>query len=156
MLSVDEARALVLARTTPLHAERVPITGAHGRVLAEDLAAERAIPAFDNSAMDGVGVRAVDVATVPATLRVVSSALPGATVSERAIGAGECARVMTGAPIPPGVDAVVMREMTDETGVAADGTGAIVVKESAPVGQHVRKRGEDMRSARSSAAPGRA
>lgn len=120
---------------------------AAGRVVAADRGALRAVPAFDNSAMDGVGVRAVDVASAsraqPTRLRVVGVSLPGGSPVDigRAVGAGEAVRIMTGASLPDGVDAIVMRELTDESGIA---DGFVHVLAAAPIGQHVRRRGEDM------------
>jgi molybdopterin molybdotransferase len=148
MLTVADARALILDRISPVDVEDVDVVSAGERVLARDEKAQRAVPAFTNSAMDGVGVRAEDVAgasaEAPVTLRVVGSSLPGgapALTAGRALEPGECVRIMTGAPLPPGVDAIVMRELTDESQVAQ---GSVRVLEAVRAGMHVRARGEDL------------
>lgn len=147
MLSVDDASALILDRVSPVDTEQVDVITADGRVLARDEKAARAIPAFDNSAMDGVGVRANDAAAPGAQLRVVGEALPGG-LPPREITAGECVRIMTGAPIPPGVEAVVMREHTDMAvavpAVPAAVEASIRILEKATAGQNIRRRGEDV------------
>src|SRR5688572_21072024 len=101
MLTVADARALILDRIAPVDVEDVDIVTASERVLGRDEKAARAVPAFDNSAMDGVGVRAVDTASAskdaPVTLRVVGSSLPGgmpALAEGQALAEGECVRIM--------------------------------------------------------------
>ena len=145
LLSVDEARARVLDAVAPLSDELVALPHAAGRALSTELRALRALPGFDNSAMDGVGVRVADVAgaseQTPVALTLVGEALAGGAPGARALGAGEAVRIMTGAAIPPGVEAVVMREHTDEAELAR---GVVRVKAAAPPGQHVRKAGEDV------------
>ncbi len=111
-VTLQAARDLVLASIRPLGSERVPLVGGVGRVLAEDVRAERRIPPADNSAMDGFAVRAEDVRRVPASLRVVED-LPAGRRSVRKLGPGEAARIMTGAAIPEGADAVVPIELTE-------------------------------------------
>jgi molybdopterin molybdotransferase len=135
LLSVADALALVLKGLEPLEAEPVPIGEAHGRVLAEDLAATLTQPPFDASAMDGYAVRAADVATLPATLAVIGEAAAGARYSGR-VGAGETVRIFTGAPVPDGADTIVIQEDTEEAG------GSIVVRAATPV-LHIRPRGQD-------------
>lgn len=145
MLTVEDARALILDRISPVDAEDIDVVNASGRVLARDEKAKRAVPAFDNSAMDGVGVQSADVAsassTAPVSLRVVGESLPGGAPAP-GISSGESVRIMTGAPIPVGVDAIVMREMTDEADVASK--NIVRVLEAARAGQHIRRRGEDV------------
>ncbi len=142
MLSVAEARAAVLAEISTLGAERVAITEALGRVLAESITAPADIPSRDNTAMDGFAVRAADVETAspdaPVILEVVETLAAG-YVAERAVGPGQAMRIMTGAPIPDGADAVVMVEYTESE---AD---RVRVSRSVKPGQHVRRRGEDVR-----------
>jgi molybdopterin molybdotransferase len=135
LLSVEDALARVLAGLAPLEAERVAIENAHGRVLAEDLAARLTQPPFDASAMDGYAVRSADVASLPVTLRVVGVAAAGAGFKQR-LGEGEAVRIFTGAPVPQGADTVVIQENTEE----AD--GLVRIMEAEP-GRHIRPRGQD-------------
>lgn len=137
LLSVEDALTRVLAGLSPLEAERVAIEAAHGRVLAEDLAARLTQPPFNASAMDGYAVRSADVASLPATLRVVGVAAAGSGF-ERRIGKGEAVRIFTGAPVPEGADTVVIQENTEE----ADGVVRIVEAEPE---RHIRPRGQDFR-----------
>ncbi|MDO8506556.1 MAG: molybdopterin molybdotransferase MoeA [Candidatus Limnocylindria bacterium] len=140
-LSVDEALQRILARITPLDAALVPLLDALGAVLAEDAVADRDVPPFRNSAMDGYAVRGADVASVPDSgtrLRVIGSVAAGA-MPEGTVGAGEAMRIMTGAPMPDGADTVVRVEDTD------NGTDTVTITRSTPAGLSVRKAGEDMR-----------
>ncbi|MEY3074318.1 MAG: molybdopterin biosynthesis protein MoeA, partial [Actinomycetota bacterium] len=107
MIPIDEARALVLGACRVLPVVDVEAPDMVGRVLAQDVVASENVPPFANSAVDGFGVRSEDVASVPARLRVVGTLAAGAA-PEISIGAGEAVRIMTGAVIPSGVDAVVM------------------------------------------------
>jgi molybdopterin molybdotransferase len=148
MISVDEARAKILSRAHPLPSETLFVGDAANRVIAEDMRSERAMPPTDNSAMDGYGVRAIDVATAsagsPQALVVERAILAGASNSDTAALQPERAvRIMTGAPIPPGVDAVVMREDTDESDVR-EGAGTVRVQRAVASGENVRRRGEDV------------
>lgn len=142
MLTVDEARARILAAIAPLGAETVFLGDALDRVLAEELRSARAVPGSDNSAMDGYGVRAADVAATPATLTVVDAVQAGHP-RDVVVGAGQATRIMTGGKVPVGVDAVVMREACDESEVT-DAGGVVVVKEGVAVGANIRRRGEDV------------
>lgn len=145
LFSVDDARARILHAMAPLGDETALLTNADGRALAAELVALRSLPGVDNSAMDGVGVRVADVAGAtdlqPIALTLVGEALAGGAANARPLGAGEAMRVMTGAAIPPGVEAVVMREHTDERDVAR---GVVHIKAPATLGQHVRRIGEDV------------
>src|SRR3954471_16089384 len=101
MISVEEALRRLLAPLKPVAAEQVSVADGLGRVLAEDLVARRTQPPFAVSAMDGYAVRAADVASVPARLRVIGSAPAGGAFAGT-VGAGEAVRIFTGAPVPPG------------------------------------------------------
>lgn len=142
MISIGEALELVLAEIRPLEAERVPLGDADGRILAEDVQAPFDVPGFANSQMDGFGVRAVDLADAaadaPVRLRVRATIAAGSPF-EGEVGAGEAVRIMTGAPIPPGVDAVVPIEVSRVDGEVVE------LSASAPAGRFVRAAGEDMR-----------
>lgn len=151
MLSVAEARAAVLVEISVLGAERVALPDALGRVLAEAITAPGDIPSRANTAMDGFAVRAEDVATAspesPVTLDVVATLAAG-YVSDRAVGPGQAVRIMTGAPIPDGADAIVMVEYTESEGER------VRIARSARPGQHVRRRGEDVREGDTVLEPG--
>jgi len=144
MISVEEAQAKVLEDIGVLPPERVPLLDALGRVLAEDVVSDIDVAPFDNSAMDGYAVRAADVAgassDTPVRLRVVEHVPAGAFPSVP-VGPGEAVRIMTGAPVPEGADAVVMVEMTAEE---SDG-GVGVIFASIAEGQNIRRKGEDVR-----------
>src|SRR5689334_18730179 len=121
VLQFQAARELVIekvrsARRTP-SIQSVAIAAAQGRVLAETITADRDAPPFHRSTRDGFAVRAADVANVPATLKMIGQARAGSAY-EGAIGAGQCAEIMTGAPLPEGADAVVMVEYTRSAGTA--------------------------------------
>ncbi|MGE5540052.1 MAG: gephyrin-like molybdotransferase Glp [Gemmatimonas sp.] len=138
MLSVDEARARIVAAFEPLPAEDVSLERALHRVLAEDLAALRTQPPTPVSAMDGYAVHASDVATVPVTLTLVGEAPAGGAYAGR-LQRGECVRILTGGPVPDGADAVVIQEDTDRDGAR------VTVKEAAKPGANVRAKGIDFR-----------
>ncbi|MGH6989445.1 MAG: molybdopterin molybdotransferase MoeA [Stellaceae bacterium] len=138
MISVEEARDRLLAPLEPLGAEQVPVSAAFGRVLAEDVAARRTQPPFAGSAMDGYAVRAADVATVPARLRLVG-AVPAGQSYDHELRPGEAVRIFTGAPLPEGADAIVIQEDTERDG------DAVVIKEASIAGKHVRAAGLDFR-----------
>jgi molybdopterin molybdotransferase len=144
----DEALARTLAAAMPIdRTERVALAAAHGRVLAETISAAADVPPFDRAAMDGFAVRAEDTlgatADTPRALHVVDTIYTGHAPT-RAVGAGQCAEIATGAPLPPGADAVVMVEDTDR----ADGSpqrSAVQVMKAVRAGQNVGPRGADIR-----------
>ena len=111
-VSVGEARELILASLRPLGPETVGLRDAHGRVLAEEVRSDRSIPPLDNSAMDGYALRAEDVARGRAALALVDE-IPAGRFPERKLGPGEAARILTGAAMPEGADAVEMQENTE-------------------------------------------
>ena len=111
LMPVAEALARVLDGATPLPAEAAPLADAHGRVLAADLAAQRTQPPDDVSAMDGYAVRADDVATCPAKLKVIGEVAAGHPFDGQ-VGPGEAARIFTGGVLPPGADTIVIQENT--------------------------------------------
>jgi len=150
-VSVEEARALVLEATPVLEPERVTAAEALGRVLAEAVVSGRTLPPADVSAMDGYAVRAADLARAsagaPVALRVVYEVAAGGA-PERPLGSGEAARIFTGAPIPPGADAVVPQEEAQAAGEAAR------FRAPAAPGACVRPAGEDVREGERVLAPG--
>lgn len=137
MLSVEEAHARVQALCRTLSSERLGVGAAIGRALSADVLAQRTLPPWDNSAMDGYAVRSADCQAAGATLRCTSTIHAGQTPSTP-VEAGTCARIMTGAPLPFGADAVVMQERTQVTGEL------VRVDEVPAPGQNVRRRGEDV------------
>lgn len=143
MRSVEEHRAAVLGLVGVLPASTVPVGQALGRVLAEDVVARVDLPGFDNSAMDGYAVRTADVAgadeSAPVTLTVDGDIAAGDT-ARHVLTPGHALRIMTGAPLPDGCDAVVPVEQTD------GGATEVVVRSAPEVGRFVRRRGEDVRT----------
>ena len=135
LIPVSDAIRLVLSDLHRLGVERVPITEAHGRVLAASLGAKLTQPPFDASAMDGYAVRAVDVAALPATLALIGESAAGARF-DGSVGPGQAVRIFTGAPVPDGADTVVIQEDTETRG------DSVVVKD-AVAGRHIRPRGQD-------------
>ena len=139
MLSVDEARARLLAGAVPVRTiESVPTMEATGRILACSQTSSINVPDHDNSSMDGYAVRAADCASGAARLRV-SQRVPAGTVPTP-LEPGTAARIFTGAPIPPGADAIVMQEMTSAE------EGAVVINHRPGAGDWVRLAGEDIRT----------
>ena len=139
MIPLAEAQQVVIDRCGPLPTVRLPLVAALGHVTAGAVVAAEAVPAFDNTAMDGFAVRSADTAAAPVTLEVVGTLAAGG-VPTAPVGAGQAIRIMTGAPIPPGADAVIMVERTR----ALDGGDRVVAEVSVPVGNHVRTAGEDL------------
>ncbi len=142
MLSVEEALERVLSHFHVLEAETAPILAALGRVLAEDIEADADIPPYANTAMDGYALRAVDTFAAtrdnPIRLRVIADLAAG-YVADQQVTAGTAIRIMTGAPIPAGADAVVRFEDTQVEGEW------VSVQEEVPPGENVRAAGEDVR-----------
>jgi molybdopterin molybdotransferase len=152
MISVEEARAYILKHFQPLETERVELLDALDRVLAEDIVSPSNVPPHNNSAMDGYAVRAEDIAdasrTNPVRLRVVADLAAG-YVPDAKVEPGTAIRIMTGAVVPPGANAVVRFEETSEAvAQKAMGKGSDVVEIlSAPErGANVRLAGEDIRA----------
>lgn len=133
MLSVADALRTVLDRVPRLGTEVVKLADARGRVLAYDVVAERALPTFDNSAMDGYAARSADL---PGTLPIAGVVAAGAPHTEP-VPEGAAVRIYTGAPMPPELDTVVIQE-------DATRDGDRVTLPAAPVGDNVRKVGEDI------------
>jgi molybdopterin molybdotransferase len=152
MISVEEALERILSYVDILPAEEKPILDALGQVLAEDVVSGIDIPPLDNTAMDGYAVVAADTAgasdTAPVSLRVVGE-LPAGYVFDGAVRLGTAIRIMTGAPMPAGADAVVPFEETDEPQGRAFGSFAksrdiVGVMKPAQPGANVRRAAEDL------------
>ena len=137
LLPVADALAKILAAIPgPVESEAIPVAQAAGRTLAADIAALRTPPPCPASAMDGYAVRAADVASVPATLRLVGLSAAGHGYSEK-IGPGEAVRIFTGAPVPEGADAILIQE-----NAKADGD-TVTAREPVAAGRFLRRAGLD-------------
>jgi len=152
MISIDEAQRIVLGSVSPLPPERVALIEALGCVLAEAVVAKIPLPPFDDSAMDGYAVAAEDTRGAsrdnPRALKVAED-LPAGTAPARRVQRGTAARIMTGAPLPPGADAVVMVEET-----LALGRGEVEILREAEPGDNVRPAGEDIEAGVVALSPG--
>ncbi len=150
LLNVETALAHILKQFISLPAESIEITSALGRVLAEDIVSDINLPPFANSSMDGYAVRADDVleAAAQAPVRLcVTMDIPAGAYPTGTLAAGQAARIMTGAPLPDGADAVVPVEQTDSNWRAgADTTLAeqVSIHHAARTGDNVRPAGEDV------------
>lgn len=139
MLSFDDALDQLLAAAKPIgEIEQVATENALGRVLAEALVSSIDLPPLDNSAMDGYALRAADITQagirLPVSQRIAAGTIPSALVP------GTAARIFTGAPVPPGADAIIMQE-----DCTAEGEHVAINLGSVGVGQHIRRAGEDIR-----------
>jgi len=142
MITVDQALATILAKIAFKGVEKISIEESLGRVLAEDIVARRNNPPMNNSAMDGYALIAGDIQSAtpenPVRLEVAGEIAAGysaKTVLQRS----QAFRIMTGAPIPQGADAVIMQEDTERNG------NSVLVKDRAEVGENIREAGEDVR-----------
>jgi molybdopterin molybdotransferase len=141
LVTLSEAQELVLGACEPLAPELLPISAAYRHVLAAPVVAPEDVPRFDNTAMDGFALRAADTVGGEASLSVIGVRAAGESAYVE-VGSGQALRIMTGAPMPAGADAVVMIELTSP---APDGKSVTVRAEAAP-GQNVRLAGSDLRS----------
>lgn len=140
MLPFADALKTMLANVPRLQAARVPLAQAVGLVLAEDIASDSDLPPFNKAAMDGFAVLASDLVHLPATLHVVEE-VPAGAVPTRPVRRGQCARIMTGAPVPKGADTVVRLEDT-EPGISPD---QVRILQAPPKGQNICLKAEDVR-----------
>ena len=141
MISSQEARTTILSNVSPLPPKELPFTETLGLVLAEDIVSDLDIPPFNNSSMDGFAVRAEDTASAasdsPVSLRI-SGEIPAGEGKEFSLMPGEALRIMTGAPMPPGADAVVPKENTETRETT------VLINNEAQKGEYVRLIGEDI------------
>jgi molybdopterin molybdotransferase len=142
MLTVHEARRILLDVVAPLEPAEVDLVHALGHTLAETVVADRDAPPTDRSAMDGFAVRSADLSAPGRTLSVQGEIRAGQTAVGVALAPGSAIRIFTGAVIPAGADAVIMVELTEED-VAA---GTVRIEEQPQPGQHIRRQGEDRRA----------
>ena len=146
LLSVNDARERILAAIQPVTKTRIALDGATGRVLAQAITAASDFPPFDNSSMDGFALRAADSAPGQ-TLRVVADIAAG-SASLPTLKAGEAARIMTGAPLPPGADTVIPVEETDFVSREAGSPPppSVTIQRALRPGENIRTRGMDLHS----------
>lgn len=141
-LTIDAALDIMLRSVPTLAAESVPLEEAAGRTLAEPVISPVTQPPWDNSAMDGFAVHAADIAGAsdaePVVLRVIDD-VPAGGFPSRPVGRGEATRIMTGAPVPQGIDSVVRLEHTRDLG-----DHRVAVLRAADAGRNIRRRGEDL------------
>ena len=144
MISYEEAVNRVLEAITTVPSQRVALSAARGLAIDERIRAEHDVPGFDNSAMDGYAIRSADTAGAspdsPKTLTLIED-LPAGTPPQRSIEPGTASKIMTGAPVPPGADAVVPWEDTEPRDRAT-----VAVLAEIPARKHVRPRGEDLKA----------
>lgn len=142
MIDFEAAVAAVLAAAAPLPAERLPLEEAAGRVLAADVRSRLDLPRFEQTAMDGIAVRAADLqgasAAAPRRLRLTGE-IPAGSPRRPVLKAGDAVKVFTGSPLPRGADAVVIQEDC----VFAE--GSVTVAAAPRIGAHIRRRGEELR-----------
>jgi molybdopterin molybdotransferase len=151
LLSVDQARERILSHFQPVTTETLPLAGCSNRVLAQDIAATSDLPPFNNSSMDGFAVRVADVTEAaidsPRNLRVIAD-IPAGSYPTISLAPGEAARIMTGAPVPEGADAVIPVEDTnfDNRDAGTPAPDEVQIFKSARSGANVRPRGMDLRA----------
>ncbi|MFN3350787.1 gephyrin-like molybdotransferase Glp [Pseudorhodoplanes sp.] len=148
LLPVADALQRILAQANALPAERVPITEAHRRVLAEDLRSLRSQPPADVSAMDGYAIRAEDVTSVPIDLTVAGEVAAGRPF-DGAVKAGQAVRIFTGGEVPAGADTIVVQEQTRREG------DSVIIAKLPEKGRHIRRAGLDFSEGETLLARGR-
>ena len=141
MIPVSEAINIILDQTAILRVESAALSEAIGRVLAEDVIADSDLPPFDRAQMDGYAVRAADVEKTPAQLRIVGESAAGAGWHKE-MKAGEAVRIMTGAPVPKGSDAVQQVELTREL----NGAGTVEILEPVQIGRSIVARAQEIKA----------
>ncbi|MEO6324428.1 MAG: molybdopterin molybdotransferase MoeA, partial [Thermoanaerobaculia bacterium] len=149
MLSFEQALANVIDRTSFLGATPSPLTDSAGRILAESVTADLDLPPFDTTAMDGWALRAAEVQSAPTSLSIAGSLAAGA-VSHGSLASGAALKVMTGAPMPAGSDAVV----PVESARVLIGN-RVEILEAPKLGAHIRRKGEVLSQGRGLLGPGR-
>ncbi len=151
LLSVDEARSRMLSHFKPIGTETLPLAECARRVLGIDVVAQNDLPSFDNSAMDGFAVIASDLVDAgpasPRTLKVVAD-IPAGTSPNVTLAPGQAARIMTGAPLPKGADAVIPVEETDfhERAPGTPAPKTVAIYKALRAGDYVRAQGTDVQT----------
>ena len=139
MIPLKDAQEYVLQHCRVGHSELRSSRSSLGLVLAEEVLTSEDVPPFDNTAMDGFAVRSEDTLEAPQQLEIVGT-IPAGSAPDFSIYPGQAARIMTGAPLPEGADAVVMVELTQVEG------DQVTVQKTVPEGNHIRRAGEDLES----------
>src|ERR1043165_9204980 len=132
MIPISQAIQIVLQHAPKLASEEVGLPEAVNRILAEDVVADTDLPPFDRAQMDGYAVRAADVSNTPAQLKIVGESAAGAGWHHE-MSSGEAVRIMTGAPVPSGADAVQQVELTREP----NGAGTVEILEPVEAGRSI-------------------
>lgn len=140
MIPISEAIQIVLRETARLEPESISLPDANGRFLVEDIVADTDLPPFDRAQMDGYAVRAADVANAPAQLSIVGESAAGAGWHHE-MKAGEAVRIMTGAPVPAGADAVQKVELTREPE-----SGIVEILKAVEVGRSIVRQGDEIKA----------
>lgn len=153
MISVDRALQIIAENIRPLDSETVPLAQADGRVLAADVVADMDLPPFDRARMDGYAVRAADVRTAPARLRLLGEIAAG-VMFDGTVQSGEAIKIFTGAPLPRGADAVQKVEVTTVEDGAAGGR-TVIIQEAVKAGQFITPRASEMSAGETVARAGR-
>jgi molybdenum cofactor synthesis domain-containing protein len=138
MITVEQALKIVARETQALKAERIPLEDALGCVLAEDIIADTDMPPFDRSQMDGYAVKAADTENAPVSLNLVGESAAGRGW-HKTLKAGEAVRIMTGAPLPQGADAVQKIELTREDG------DSVMIEEPTFPGRYIVHQGKEIK-----------
>lgn len=138
MISVDEAQAILIKEAGRGERVEIEISEAYAHYLAEDATADRDFPPFDRAMVDGFALRTEDIVKAPADLAVIED-VPAGRAPQKAVGAGEATRIMTGAPVPQGADAVVMIEHTKPDGAR------VTVERSLEAEANIARRGSDVK-----------
>lgn len=138
MIPIEEARTYVMDRCRPKASVATDVADALGLVTASDVIANEALPPFANTAMDGFAVRSADLSRVPVRLEIVETIAAGHN-PKHSVGSGQASRIMTGAPIPDGADAIVMVEKTSVEGET------VTIEIQVEPGNHIRPAGDDLR-----------
>src|SRR5436190_21773597 len=141
MIPVADAIQIVLDQTTSLRAESVALVDSRGRILAADIVADCDLPPLDRAQMDGYAIRAADVVNAPARLRIVGESAAGDGWHHE-MKAGEAVRIMTGAPVPAGADAVQQVELTREI----DDAGFVEILEAVKTGRSIVKQADEIKA----------
>jgi molybdopterin molybdotransferase len=138
MIPISKAIRIIERQATPLASERIPIAESINRILAEDITADTDLPPFNRSQMDGYAVKAADTENTPAALTIVGESAAGRGW-HKTLKKGEAVRIMTGAPVPKGADAVQKVELTNEE------NGLVTVYESTETGRFIIKKGAEIK-----------
>jgi molybdopterin molybdotransferase len=161
LLSVSDARQRLISKFSPLEPEVVNLEDAHGRILADAIVSPYDYPLFDNSSMDGFAVRAEDIISAseksPVTLIVVAD-LPAGQATSISLENQQAIRIMTGAPLPKGADAVVPVENTDQYRTSKQTLGdfptSVIIYHPVNSGDYIRPRGQDINAGDKVLSPG--